>query len=124
MHLSDGEWKVMELLWDAPPQSGAELSRALAADTGWTRATVHMMLSRLAEKGAVTAEGTGRARRYTAAVPRSEATAGETARFLDKVYRGSLQNMVASMAGQGALSRQEIEALREILRQAEQEVES
>ena len=122
IYLSDGEWKIMNLLWGSPPRSGAELAHALAGDTGWSRATVHIMLGRLAEKGAVRAEGEGRARRYAAAVPREQATAGETTRFLERVYQGSLRNMVASMAGQGALSRREIDELRAILQQAEQEV--
>ena len=47
--------------------------------------------------------------------------ARETEQFLNKVYHGSLQLMVSSMAGQKALSQSDIEELYEILRRAEQE---
>ena len=40
--------------------------------------------------------------------------------FLDKVYRGSVGLMVSSMVQDQALSREEIDQLYEILRQAEE----
>ena len=46
IHLSDGEWKLMNLLWDRAPQTITELIRALASDTGWSKHTVIKMLSR------------------------------------------------------------------------------
>ncbi|MCI8524628.1 MAG: BlaI/MecI/CopY family transcriptional regulator [Oscillospiraceae bacterium] len=122
--LSDGEWKLMNRLWSASPQTVPQLVRAMAQDTGWSRATIFIMLGRMEEKGAVRMEQDGRAKRYYAAVPRDQITAQETARFLEKVYQGSLQMMVSSMAGQNALSREDIDELYEILRQAEQEAKS
>lgn len=122
--LSDGEWKLMNQLWTASPRTVSQLVQALAADTGWSRATIFIMLGRMEEKGAVRAEPDGRGKRYYAAVPRDQIAAQETARFLDKVYQGSLQMMVSSMAGQNALSREDIDELYEILRQAEQEAKA
>lgn len=119
--LSDGEWKLMNLLWEDSPRTVAQLVRAMAHDTGWTKATIFIMLGRMAEKGAVIVREGARAKQYYAAVPRDEIAAGETEHFLQKVYRGSLQLMLSSMAGQKALSRSDIEELYEILRRAEQE---
>ncbi len=122
--LSDGEWKLMKLLWEKSPRTVAELVRALADDTGWSKSTIFIMLGRMEEKGAVRVESGGRSKLYHAAVPETALTAGETRRFLDKVYEGSLQLMVSSMAGQKALSRADIEELYAILREAEKEAES
>ena len=47
LKLSDGEWKLMKMLWARQPQTLAELVTALDADTGWSRATIFMMLKRL-----------------------------------------------------------------------------
>ena len=93
----------------------------MADDTGWSKATIFIMLGRLAEKGAVRVETGGRSKLYHAAVPRDQVAARETEQFLNKVYHGSLQLMVSSMAGQKALSQSDIEELYEILRRAEQE---
>ena len=47
LRLSDGEWKLMKTLWARQPQTIAELVAALDAETGWTKATIFMMLKRL-----------------------------------------------------------------------------
>ena len=46
VHLSDGEWKLMNKLWDASPRTITELTAALRGDTGWSKNTVITMLSR------------------------------------------------------------------------------
>ena len=53
VHLSDGEWKLMNKLWDASPRTITELTAALRGDTGWSKNTVITMLSRLDAKQAV-----------------------------------------------------------------------
>ena len=53
LKLSDGEWKLMKMLWARQPQTLAELVTALDADTGWSRATIFMMVSNLVGRGAL-----------------------------------------------------------------------
>ena len=53
VHLSDGEWKLMNKLWDASPRTITELTAALREETGWSKNTVITMLSRLDAKQAV-----------------------------------------------------------------------
>lgn len=61
VNLSDGEWKIMNLLWEEPPQTIMNLTRALKGDKGWSKNTVITMLNRMEAKGAVRHEegGTG-----------------------------------------------------------------
>ena len=35
--LTQAEWQLMEKLWDHAPQTGRELTEAMAAQTGWKR---------------------------------------------------------------------------------------
>ncbi len=116
--LSDGEWRIMNLLWAHAPQRVPELTEALAGETGWSRATVNMMLQRLEEKGAVRMESLGRSKVYYPLLSQADARQRETARFLDRLYGGSLGLMVASLAGQQRLSQEDIRALRAILDEA------
>ncbi len=118
--LSDGEWKLMNLLWQKSPRTIAQLVQALEEETGWKKNTIFVMLSRLEEKGAVRFEEGSRSRQYYPVILREDAAARETESFLARVYGGSLQMMVSSMAGQKALSRQDIDELYEILRRAEE----
>lgn len=121
MVLSDGEWRIMNLLWADAPRRVPELTEALAKDTGWSRATVNMMLQRLEDKGAVRMETFGRNKAYWPVLSQSDARQKETKRFLDRLYGGSLEMMVSSLAGQQALSEEDIRALRAILEDAEQQ---
>lgn len=122
--LSDGEWKLMHLLWEESPRTVSQLVKAMENDTGWSKATIFIMLGRLEEKGAVTVKEGGRSKEYFPAMEKSVAAAGETRHFLDKVYSGSVGMMLSSMAGQKALSQADIDELYAILRQAEEEVGS
>ena len=121
--LSDGEWKLMNLLWAQAPRTVAQLVKALEHDTGWSKATIFIMLGRLEEKGAVTVQEGGRSKEYFPAIKQTVAAAGETSHFLNKVYHGSVSLMLSSMAGQNRLSRKDIDELYAILRQAEEEAE-
>ena len=119
---SDGEWKLMDLLWEQEPRTIGEMVEALKQDTGWNKSTIFMMLKRLLEKGAVRVEMGGRYQLYYPVVVREEATQRETENFLSKVYRGSVGMMLASMAGQKKLSKDEIDELYVILRDAQDEL--
>ncbi len=105
----------MNLLWAHAPQRVPELTEALAEDTGWSRATVNIMLGRLEEKGAVRLELRGRNKVYYPVLSQADARQKETKRFLERLYGGSLGLMVSSLAGQQALSEEDIRALRAIL---------
>lgn len=121
LHLSDGEWKLMKVLWQQSPRTLGALVAALAPTTGWSKATVFMMLKRLIAKGAVTLDESGKYQQYSAAVSYAEVEPEETASFLTKVYGGSVGLMVSNLVGRGALSEQEIRELKAILDAAEQQ---
>ena len=118
--LSDGEWKLMNLLWDHAPRTIMELVHALEADTGWTKHTVIKMLSRMEEKGAVRYEEGARAKQYYPAARRKAVALEETENFLRKVYGGSLGLMMSAMVEDKGLSQAELEELHAILQQAEE----
>ena len=124
IRLSDGEWKLMKTLWVRQPQTIAELVAALAAETGWTKATIFMMLKRLIAKGAVTMDDSGKFQEYSAAITYADVEPEETESFLSKVYGGSVGMMVSSLVGRGALSEQEIRELKAILDAAEKQEET
>ena len=124
IRLSDGEWKLMKTLWARQPQTIAELVAALAAETGWTKATIFMMLKRLIAKGAVTMDDSGKFQEYSAAITYADVEPEETESFLSKVYGGRVGMMVSSLVGRGALSEQEIRELKAILDAAEKQEET
>ncbi len=119
INLSEGEWKLMKLLWQAQPRTIGEFVNELRDDTSWTKTTVFVMLKRLIGKGAVRVDEGGRVHKYYPLIKRSDATKEETDSFLSRVYDGSLGMMVSSLVGRHALSENEIEELKRILENAE-----
>ena len=122
--LSDGEWKLMRLLWKRSPLTIADMVESLRGDTGWSKNTIFVMLDRLEHKGAVASdEGRspkGRAVRfYRPLVEKTPAAAKETETFLERVWDGSLAMLVSSLVGEKKLDENEIEELRKIIDEAE-----
>ena len=118
LNLSDGEWKLMNRLWDRSPLTITELTAALREDTGWSKNTIITMLSRLEAKGAVRYEEGQRAKRYFPCAGREDAALAETESFLDKVYGGSLGLMVSNLVASRQLTETEIAELSAILERA------
>ena len=117
--LSEGEWNIMKLLWQKEPMTLGEIVSALQNNTGWSKATVFVMLKRMIQKGAVRMEEGGRYQQYYPCVSHKDAATEETASFLSRVYDGSISMLLSSVAGQKQLSQEEINALRRILDDAE-----
>lgn len=121
--LSNGEWKLMNLLWVEAPRTIPQLVAALKEDTDWTKGTIHMMLSRMVERGTVRYERDGRLKYYYPILEKKDAVAHETKSFLSKVYNGSLSLMVTSMVSQNELTAEDIDELYNILHKAQEEGE-
>ena len=121
INLSDGEWNIMNVLWETAPQTITQLTAALKESTGWSKHTIITMLGRMESKGAVRYEKGAKAKQYYPAVERAETALEETESFLDKVYSGSLGLMLNTMVEKNSLSKEEIEELYAILKRAEEE---
>lgn len=120
VNLSDGEWKIMNRLWESEGSTITELTAALQYETGWDKHIIITMLNRMEKKEAIAHRKEGRAKVFYPVVSRGEVSMQETLGFLKKVYRGSLGMMVNAMVEDKALSGEEIQELYEILEQAKQ----
>ena len=117
--LSEGEWKIMKLLWASAPRTLGEISRELSEKTGWTRPTVFVMLKRLIAKEAVRIDDSGRYQEYYPRIVRQDVAPKETESFLNRVYDGSIGMLVTALTERKALSEEDIAELRQILDRAE-----
>lgn len=118
VNLSDGEWKIMNRLWESGTSTITGLTAALQEETGWDKHIIITMLNRMEKKEAVAHKKDGRTKVFYPIVPRGEVSMQETRGFLQKVYRGSIGMMVNAMVEDKALSGEEIQELYDILEQA------
>lgn len=119
MDLTNTEWAVLDCLWEEAPQTLMQLVRRLQEKVGWAKSTTSTMVRRMEEKGLITSRQSGRAKEFYPNVDQSEATAQETRSFLDRVYKGSVGLMMSAMAEKQDLSKEEIDQLYAILKEAE-----
>ncbi|MBQ4381561.1 MAG: BlaI/MecI/CopY family transcriptional regulator [Oscillospiraceae bacterium] len=115
--LSDSEWKLMNLLWDKSPLTIGQMYKALVGKTDWTKATINMMLIRLADKGAVRLDNSGPIKLYTPILDRDDAVRQEARNTLSRVRTGGLGLLVSTMAKECSLTDEEIEELYRILKE-------
>ena len=115
--LSDGEWKLMNLLWAESPLTIGRMVKSLADDTAWSKSTVNIMLRRLVEKGAVRVENTAPAKLFYPILQRDDAVEQEARNTLARISTGSLGLLVSTMARDCRLSDAEIEELYRILKE-------
>ena len=119
--ISDAELVLMKLLWR---QGGSALYAELMeapdiAARGWQKNTV---ITRLGEKGLVTAEKLGRRNRYTAAVTEAEYQAAQTRSLLDKLYQGEARGLVLTLLEQQLLSPEDYDELRTLWDQGKEKL--
>ena len=118
--LTPTEWHLMECLWEKSPRTGREAVEDLQERAGWTRSTTLTMLRRMTEKGVISCGEENGLKVYSPLVEREEVVRQETKDFLGRVYKGSLGLMMSAMTKKQELSREEIDELYAILREAEE----
>lgn len=111
--ISDSEWKILKLLWRRSPQTLPEILESLQ-DAGWSNTTIQTFLARLVKKGAISTQRKGKGYLYTPVLSEEECQRDETEAFLNRVFDGSLQKMVAGFT-KGNLSEAEIQELARLI---------
>jgi len=121
LKLSPGELEILELLWNSGPLSIAgahQLFTQRGRKIGYP--TVQTRLNRLVEKGILRKNGEYPAK-YEAVLQQSDVS-GNYFDLLETLCGGSLAPLMIHLCGKRALKPKEIEVLKEILKQNEEEV--
>jgi len=106
----------MEVLWDSPGQTAAEVIKTLRPSTNWADNTVRTLLSRLVEKKALkTRENAAGPRLFLPAVSREACVGAESASFMKRIFRGASQPLLVHFAQKARLTREEVQELKRLL---------
>lgn len=118
--LPDAELEVMLAIWksERPLHTGEILKRLPPEKQGRIQA-LQVLLGRLAEKGFVLCEKTGRFNYYTSLVPEQQYRSLETATFIERLYGNSPARLVAALVQEGGLDAQTLAEIRQILDEKE-----
>jgi len=93
-----------------------EIVNALKAEN-WSYTTIMTMLSRLVKKEAVQIISKNNINLYGAAVEKENCIRQETQLLLDKVFQGSVKNLIANFLENENLTKKEIKEIRDLINQ-------
>ncbi len=114
--ISESELEVMKALWEYGNATSSQIIERLSQTAEWKPKTVQTFINRLVTKGAVKPVKTeSKAFMYTPLVCESDFKASANKSFLEKVYDGSVNLMLASFIKEQQISKEEIESLRRLL---------
>lgn len=121
MQISEAESRVMQVLWDHGPSTADEVIAALLDELDWQAPTVKTLLNRLLNKGALSAEAEGRRYRYRPLLAREDYVLAESRGLLDRLFDGRVAPLVAHFSRQGKLSKRDVEELRRLVEEIDNE---
>ncbi|MGI8603100.1 MAG: BlaI/MecI/CopY family transcriptional regulator [Verrucomicrobiales bacterium] len=113
--ISEAEWVVMRVLWERNPLTANEVVQELAPYREWKPKTVHTLIRRLVDKGAVAYEKRGREFLFQPLVDERECQLAESRSFLGRVFGGEMAPFLAAFVEREQLSAAEIDELKRVL---------
>ena len=109
--LTEMETKFAEIIWAQEPVPSGELVRLCAEALHWKKSTTYTMLKRLENKGVFENKGG----MVSALLKRDEFYAGQSKRFVEETFAGSLPKFLAAFTSSKKLSAQEVDALQRLI---------
>ena len=116
--ISDAELEIMKIVWGNPDEVTLfpYIMDGLAArGKPCQKNTLIVLLSRLMNKGFLSAKKIGRRNEYTTLVSETEYQTAQTKNFLDKIYEGSAKGLVSNLILGDLLADEEYEELKRLL---------
>jgi len=115
--LFDSELKVMEILWQDGDTTAKRIAEILGKEIGWSKTTTYTIIKRCLEKGAIERRDPNWVCHPLVTI--EEAREYETSELINKMYDGAADRLVASILGGKILSKEEIERLKQTIRNME-----
>lgn len=122
--LSEAELEIMKIIWENPkevtlfPYIMDELE---ARGRPCQKNTLIVLLSRLMNKGFLSARKIGRRNEYSTLISEKDYQTAQTRNFLDKIYEGSVRGLVSNLITGDLLTDEEYEELKTLLEKGKAE---
>ena len=114
--LTELENEVMQVVWEAGPCSVEAVYEVVSRNRDLKETTIRTLLRRLEQKGYLRHEAEGRAYVYRATEPARSLAARAVRQIIDRLCRGSVEELVSGMVDAKVLSKDEIQKLEKYIR--------
>lgn len=109
-NISDSEWEVMKILWNKPYLTLKEISNSLEY-THWGYSTIRTLVTRLKNKGVISADKSGGKFKYYAVVLEEECKKQKANNFIKRIFDGSISMLVSTLVNENNLNEEEYKEL-------------
>ena len=110
--LGQVEMQFAELIWANEPISSGELVKLSADRLSWKKSTTHTVLRRICEKGLFQ----NKDGQVTSLVSKEHFFAGQSEKFVQETFGGSLPRFLAAFTSRKKMSQKEIEEIQRQVR--------
>lgn len=112
--IGDAELEIMKVIWKSKePITSLDIGKEVE-DRGWKKTTIATFLTRLVEKGALSAEKQGKLYYYTPVITEKEYKKTQTKNLIKTLYNGSVRDFAVSFFEEQKLSDKDIQELKAI----------
>jgi len=123
MELSDFELEVMQLLWENPNSTAPAIHQIIEVKRSVSYSTVKTIIDRLEKKGAIGRTGQqGRTIFYSPLVEKNQLRKPMIKDFINRVFLGKSQPLVAHILQEEELSLDDISYLESLLKERKKEL--
>ncbi|MBN1392468.1 MAG: BlaI/MecI/CopY family transcriptional regulator [Sedimentisphaerales bacterium] len=114
--LTEGEWAIIQAVWDNQPCAAPTVQEVLQSKKGWTYSTVKTMMDRMVTKGLLKTEKIRNLILYSAVITRKEAQHSEIMRTVKRAFDGAFTPMMQFLLDSNKLSGDELAELETIIK--------
>ncbi|MGA3179958.1 MAG: BlaI/MecI/CopY family transcriptional regulator [Verrucomicrobiota bacterium] len=113
--LGELQLKIMQALWDRPDATIAQVRAAVSPDASLAHSTIATMLRKMEARGLVKHRLLDRKFLYRALVREDVVARKMSEHFIERLFEGSLADMVSHLLKTQDISRQELERLEKLI---------
>ena len=110
------EARFADIIWQNEPLTTRELVNLCEKELNWKRTTTYTVLKKLCERGIFLTENS----KVTALVSREEFYAIQSEKFVEDTFDGSLPAFLAAFTARKALTDEEVNELRKMVKEYEE----
>lgn len=115
--LGDLQLKIMKVLWQRGESTVGEVNEAISKDRDLAYTTIATMLRKMEVRGLVAHRADGRTFVYRAAVDSHAVTSNMSDHLLDRLFEGSLADLVCHLLSTREVSRDELVKIEKLIAQ-------
>lgn len=123
MHrLGDLQLRILKILWAQPERTVAQVQAGLGPESNLAYTTVATMLRKMEARGLLSHREEGRSFLYRAEVAADDVSRGFGAHLVERLFEGSLTDTVSHLLTTREVSRDELDELERLIKQAKRRV--